>query len=354
MNQQPIPAAQQHAQDALLHHHRIRRSTDLPTFHGIFGRDSITPRDLITRFENAADIAKWQTPEKKCQEFYMILRDDALTWWASMKDYKIDTKDWDTVKAHFIKKFEPKSTAKTSCANLVELTQRPGESATKFHFRLYKIYERLCESRPATIFNVNTVPAVAAAATAAEQQAIKKEGIEDMEMFIKHQLFVAGLREPLRSEVMKEGKATLGEAVDFADELEAIHRKNDKTVNAIYEEDENTTANHAKENFNADELADDEIEAINAIRQRNGKKPFMKKRNFTPRPGNNSSNNGGNTIKCRYCKKPNHMQKECKSRLRDRAPMVDANGKPFPKKVNAVAEESKDFEENEVLALNFI
>ena len=34
-------------------------------------------------------------------------------------------------------------------------------------------------------------------------------------------------------------------------------------------------------------------------------------------------------IKCRYCKKMGHMQKECKSRLRDNAPEVDANGKPY-------------------------
>ena len=34
-------------------------------------------------------------------------------------------------------------------------------------------------------------------------------------------------------------------------------------------------------------------------------------------------------IKCRYCKKMGHMQKECKSRLRDNAPEVDANTKPY-------------------------
>ena len=73
----------------------------------------------------------------------------------------------------------------------------------------------------ATIYDVALVPANPAAATADELKAIKKEGIEAMEMYIKHQLFVAGLREPLRSEVMKEGKATLWETVDLADELEA-------------------------------------------------------------------------------------------------------------------------------------
>lgn len=353
------PQAQLDAQNALLHHDRVRRSTDLPTYHGIAGKDTINARDLIKRFEAAAEIAKWEAADKKCNEFFMILRDDALTWWASMKDYNVDTKNWNDVKAHFLKKFDPKSTAKTSCANLMELSQRPGESATKFHFRLFKIYERLCEARPATIYDVVTVPAVAAAATVAEQQAIKKEGIEAMEMFIKHQLFIAGLREPLRSEVMKEGKATLGEAIDFADELESIYRKNEKTINALAECNDNVDAIDGGDAINIDDLADDELEAINMIRQRNGKKPFMKRRNGNN--GNNSNfrgksnnSNGNGNIKCRYCKKPNHMQRECKSRLRDKAPMVDANGKPFTKKINAVSEKAEDFEDSEVSALNYI
>lgn len=319
-----IPAAQQHAQDALLHHDRVRRSTDLPTFHGIIGKDSISARDLIKRFENAAEIAAWATPKKKCQEFYMILRDNALVWWSTMKDYGIDVEDWDAVKAHFIKKFEPKSTAKTSCANLMELTQKPGESATLFHFRLFRIYERLCEARPAAINTVTFTPAVANAATNAELIEVKKEGIAAMEMFLKHQLFLAGLREPLRSEVMKEGKATIGEAVDFADELESIYRKNERSIAVIAEE---------REDDDVGDLNDEELEAVNAIRKRMGKKPFVKK-NYGS--GGNRTQSNGNGVQCRYCKKIGHMQRECRSRKRDRAPLVDANGKPFEKKVNAV------------------
>ena len=59
-----------------------------------------------------------------------------------------------------------------------------------------------------------------------------------------------------------------------------------------------------------------------------------------------SSNGGQNGVTCRYCKKRGHMQKECRSRIRDRAPMVDATGKPFTRKVNAVDE--KDATEDAV------
>ncbi len=43
-------------------------------------------------------------------------------------------------------------------------------------------------------------------------------------------------------------------------------------------------------------------------------------------------------IVCRYCKKKGHMQRECNSRRRDGAPMVDANGKKYESRVNNVAE----------------
>ena len=81
--------------------------------------------------------------------------------------------------------------------------------------------------------------------------------------------------------------------------------------------------------FPTDLFDDDELEAVNAIRRRTGMPPF-KKGNFR-RPncnngnGNRSNRNGNNNgnISCRYCKKKGQMQRECKSDLRDNAPMVD-------------------------------
>ena len=332
-----LPQGQQDMQNALLTHDRIRRSCDLPTYWGNPAKDQISARHLIKRFETAADIAKWDTDAKKCDEFYMILRDDAITWWETLEDYGIDTKVWADVKAQFIKKFEPKSTAKTSCANLVELSQRQGENTNQFYFRLFRIYKRMCESKPATMKDIKLVLANPAAATAAELTKIKEEGIADMEMFIKHQLFLAGMREPLRTELMKAGKTTLAEAVDYATELENIYRKDGRTISAIKEEaDEDVAADNDQV-----ELDEEELEMINAIRKRFGKKPFPKKSGNNNYNNRRNGNNNGN-IKCRYCQKMGHMQKVCRSRQRDGAPMVDVNGKPFGKKVNAVAEENDD------------
>jgi hypothetical protein len=66
----------------------------------------------------------------------------------------------------------------------------------------------------------------------------------------------------------------------------------------------------------------------------------------------NSSNNQArstNTVRnpntaCRYCQKKGHLQKDCFARKRNKAPMVDANGKPYQNqnqnnRVNNVAEQ---------------
>ena len=72
-----------------------------------------------------------------------------------------------------------------------------------------------------------------------------------------------------------------------------------------------------------DDMDDDELQAVNAIRAQKGKAPIRK-----------SGPNGGapKPIQCRYCNKWGHMQKYCKARQRDKAPMIGADGKPYTTK----------------------
>jgi len=47
---------------------------------------------------------------------------------------------------------------------------------------------------------------------------------------------------------------------------------------------------------------------------------------------------------CRYCQKKGHLQKDCFARKRNKAPMVDANGKPYQNqngnRINNVADQN--------------
>jgi hypothetical protein len=102
-----------------------------------------------------------------------------------------------------------------------------------------------------------------------------------------------------------------------------------------------------------DELADDEVKQIAVVQRQ---QPPRNNNNFntasTRAPAANAAPIGSNSprnpnIVCRYCKKKGHMQRECHSRRRDRAPMVDANGKKYESRINNVADDENVEEKEE-------
>ena len=330
-------ANQQQIAAALNDHDRIKRSTELPLYFGNKTSDSISAKNFVDRLEKAAQIANWDQA-RKCNEFYMVLRDKALIWYESLEDAEVDVNVWDDVKKEFLAAYEPRFTAKTTCTNFHELQQRQGEGVQDYFLRVQEAFKKMCRARPAA---TDTVRGPLGGATQAEGQVIKKEGIQDSEKFFKHQLFIAGLREGLRDKIMEAGKTSIQESLALARELEIIHADRKKSfsgVRAITEENKEEDAaaadfkNEDDDAMMTEGLEDDEIELINAIRRRRGKPGF--------RPSNKSggSSNKG-TLICRYCKKKGHLQKECYTRARDKAPMVDAQGKPY-KKAQAITTSS--------------
>ena len=330
-------AAQQQAMAAALQgHDRLRRSTEMPLFFGRKDKDTITARLFIDRIETAARVANWDDA-RKLSEIYLVLRDRAVIWWNSLEDAGIDRNNWNAVKNEFLASYEPRYTAKITCANFTELTQRQGEGVHDYYLRVHDAFSKMCEAKPADIATLRGVPANIAALAVpiapADLAECKREGIRDAEKFFKHQLFLAGLNEPIRGRVMEANKESLHEAMRLAVELETIHQDRKRgQVAAIYEEEESAADYDADDDFGEDEIA-----AINAIRQRQGKPPF--KRNFRRSLGKSSSANGKSDVTCRYCKKKGHMQRECRKRIAENGAMTNAEGKPFVKKVNAAVVE---------------
>ena len=324
--------------EAMRQHDRIKRSTDIPLYYGIKGKDSISPINLLNRFEKAAELAGWNTDKKKVNEFYMLLRDDALIWWDTLGEKRsLDLKDWDSVKAEFLKYWEPKYSVKTTCANFVELTQRTGEDGKAYYLRVHQAFKRLIDSRPEETENVRVAPSGAEGAiTQDDLDAAKMEGLKDADAFFKHQLFIAGLRSDLRAKVMEAGKNNIFDTLDVVIEQEIIlaDRRGPMKITSIKDD-----GDAEKNDIKVDEMDEEELAAVNAIRTRNGKPPFRRK---------GKANGGKASIKCRYCKKMGHMQKECRSRIRDGAPMVDFQGKVISRNVNAVTEESNSSAERTI------
>ena len=331
-------AAQQQAIAAALQgHDRLCHSTEMPLFFGRKDKDTITAWLFIDRIETAARVANWDDA-RKLSEIYLVLRDRAVIWWNSLEDAGIDRDNWNAVKNEFLASYQPRYTAKITYANFTELTQRQGEGFHDYYLRVHDVYFKMCEAKLADIATLRVVPAniatLAVPVAPANLAECKPEGIRDAEKVFKHQLFLAGLNEPIRGRVMEANKESLHEAMRLAVKLETIHQASKwGQVAAIYEEDDSAAADYKAD----DNFGDYEIVAINAIRQRQGKPLF--RRNFRCSFGKTNLLNGKTDITCRYCKKKGHMQRECRKRIAENSAMTNAEGKPFTKKVKAAAVE---------------
>jgi len=280
---------------------------------------------LIVRINDAGAIANWNN-DRKLLEFKMCLRDKAVGWFEDLIENRINVDDWDTVKAEFLESFELKYSTKTACANFTDLNQKSDETINDYTYRVQQAYKRVTDKKPADMATVRT--SIAAGATEAQ---IKAEGIADAFLFIKHQLFLAGLRDGLRDKVLEMEKPTYTESVKAARNLETI-QNDQKRLNKISAIKHDIGEDMAKEII-WDNLPDEQLGQLAALR-------FQQKRFNSNQARSNTTLRNPDTV-CRYCKKKGHLQKDCFSRKRNKAPMVDANGKPYQNnRVNNVADQS--------------
>jgi hypothetical protein len=262
----------------------------------------------------------------------MCLRDRAIAWFEGLIEEGLDVNNWDVIKAEFLETYEPKYSAKTNCANFTDLNQKSEESINDFTYRVQTAHKRLTDNKPAAMAAVRAV-----APTIAEAKA---EGISDAFKFLKHQLFLAGLKDGLRDKVLQAEKATFKESVKVAHNLETIQNDH-KRLNKIAAIKAELQPEEARE-IVWEELTEQEIEQVSALRSCNGR--FPPRNNSGPACNNGQVRNSTTTnpnIVCRYCDKKGHCQKECFSCRRANAPMVDANGKPYESNwVNNMANKS--------------
>ena len=299
---------------ALGAHETRRRATELPLYYGRADKDVCTAQDLITRFETAATIAGWDADERKCQQFYLILRDNALRWWKTLgRIPDFDMTDWASVKRDFLRAYAPKHTARSACANLQELYQKNGEAVQDFYLRCMTSYDKLEEIMDPGML---TTRRVIAGVTQDQRDQCKKEGIDDTFRFVMQQIFIAGLREEIRLKTMEANPRALQETLEVAQQMELIvgDRRVKGQVTAVkdeyFTEDEEE---EEEEELSADELI--ALEKVNAVFKRNGKSfgRFIKRggfRNFS----RNTPNRMNPNIVCHGCGKKGHIIKNCYSK----------------------------------------
>jgi hypothetical protein len=81
----------------------------------------------------AAMVASWANDERKYVEFYLCLREDALSWYNMLNHIiDFDNKIWAEMKREFLAANAPKYSARALCICFQDLCQKPDKMVQKF------------------------------------------------------------------------------------------------------------------------------------------------------------------------------------------------------------------------------
>jgi hypothetical protein len=304
-------------QQALIQHDRVRRTTDIPLFYGRKEKDTITPQQLVFRLEKAARVAQWDNlanpDERKTDEFYLSLRDDALSWYNTLDNiFGFNKEVWNDLKAKFLEAYAPKYTAKTLCICFQDLRQKPDETVQRFYNRVTDTFRNAYLTKPD---HTITYQGNLHGATQAQCNEIMLQGVNRMQWLMLNTVFLGGLRD---------------QSAKLAREIESIisDRRKERGYNVT-----NIAASEAENDpEDVGEVDEDEaaqLREVNAILKRKGRPQY--KFRVKPRgPGANSFNGTGAVI-CFFCNKPGHRIAQCRTKM-----AAGRSGRGRPRRVAAI------------------
>jgi hypothetical protein len=339
--QQVQPAQQQQLapgaaglQQALIQHDRVRRTTDIPLFYGRKEKDTITPQQLVYRLEKASRVAQWDNlpnpDERKTDEFYLSLRDDALLWYNTLDNiFGFNKEVWNDLKVKFLEAYAPKYTAKTLCICFQDLRQGSSETVQRFYNRVTDTFRNAYLTKPD---HTTTYIGNLHGSTQAECNEIMLQGVNRMQWLMLNTVFLGGLREDIRSRVLEEGPTEPDESAQLAREIESIinDRRREKGYNVTNIAASETEAD-TEDVGEVDEEEAAQLREVNAILKRKGRPQY--KFRVKSRGPNASSFNGTGAVICFFCNKPGHRIAQCRTKM-----AAGRYGRGQPRRVTAIEE----------------
>jgi len=303
----------------------------LPLFYGD-DNDQFSAEQWLERVRRAAaSVDPVWTDNITMAAVYNALRGSALAWYEAIQHELEENHQWRDFQAFFTIAWSKTRTSRTTIAALEALHQRMDERVVNFFARVAKVNKDINDVEPVVEAEVNVpVPAFQAVFTDVagfaalpndqKQAQARRLVAHGMRMrndrFAKH-VFIAGLKEEIRSDLMKNPPAGgLYAAFQAAQIIEKAMEKptfKSTTTKAVKSVESNNS----------------EVNAINGNRKFGKKKPIDKK-----------------NLTCYHCQKKGHFSAECRAKARGEAavPRPD-NGKGYKKKnnVSAVDKDSADY-----------
>jgi len=192
------------------------KTTRLPLFYGS-DKDDVTPRDFVKRLE-AYCRATNKPANAACNEMYLALRGQAITWWNSMRISGKDMASWSIAKNEFLKDYDYRI---------------KGESFQATHLEKQKLNESIVDYYARTALAIEDSSRGLDEPEDEDEIAVQKQAVRHFHRY----MFISGLREDLRSEVLRHDVQTLDDAREQARCAEFLRNQNQlkpASISAIF------------------------------------------------------------------------------------------------------------------------
>jgi hypothetical protein len=315
--------------------------SDIPVFYGST-KDSINADFLVNAINAAQELLLW-SPAEAYLYFKRSLRDRALAWIELQEATAINfVATWVFIQPLF-KRYFGDHMDKTQVYNAFSTCKMTnGDTPLDYSCKVNKVCTLLHDN--ARLGVVANIPADNAQRTDAYIQQVYLAGAKKMLQELQTCMLISGMPDYIQGPLISKDPQTLPAVLDEALKIYQLKMKNGNgNGNGIHAIDDtateeefiNVVKNSYQAKFGAHMDFAKRLQDKRAGQSNNGNGSGYRNGN-NGNNGNRSSNNGGQQkFACKYCKKPNHSQDECRTRIKDNKPCIATSGKPYwPRKTS--------------------